>query len=126
MLNNKFVQTAVLVASTLIITPGIEVKPVIAHHGWSEYNNQQTLNLTGVIRNINYANPHVVIQVETSDKKVWQAILAPPSRMQSRGLPQKDLVVGKQVKLVGYPHRNQANEIRAERIIIGDRTIELR
>ncbi|GFE71904.1 DUF6152 family protein [Chroococcus sp. FPU101] len=125
MLLNKFVLTAVLVASTLV-TPGLEVRPVIAHHGWSEYNNQQTLNLTGVIRSINYANPHVVIQVETSDKKVWQAILAPPSRMQSRGLPQKDLAVGGQVKLVGYPHRSQANEIRAERIIIGDRTVELR
>lgn len=46
--------------------------------------------------------------------------------MQSRGLPQKDLVVGEQVKLVGYPHRSQANEMRAERITIGDRTIELR
>jgi hypothetical protein len=126
MLKNKFVQTAVLVASTLIITPLLEVKPIMAHHGWSEYNNQQTLNLAGVIRSVNYGNPHVVIQLETSDKKVWQAILAPPSRMQSRGLPQKELVVGKQVKLVGYPHRSQTNEIRAERIIIGDRTVELR
>jgi hypothetical protein len=126
MLKNKFVFTAVLVASTLVVIPLLEIEPVIAHHGWSEYNNKQTLNLTGVIRSINYGNPHVVIQVETSDKKVWQAILAPPSRMQSRGLPQKDLTVGGQVKLVGYPHRSQANEMRAERLIIGERTVELR
>lgn len=122
---NKFVLTAALVASTLAL-PILEVNQVLAHHGWSEYNNKQTFNLTGVIRSINYDNPHVMIQVETSDKKVWQAVLAPPSRMQSRGLAQKDLVVGGQVKLVGYPHRSQTNEMRAERIMIGERTVELR
>lgn len=77
MLKNKFVLTAALVVSTLV-SPILDVNRALAHHGWSEYNNRQTLNITGVIRRINYDNPHVMIQVETSDKKVWQAILAPP------------------------------------------------
>jgi hypothetical protein len=114
------------IATLALTTPFLEIVPVTAHHGWSEYNSEKTLNLTGVVKNVTYGNPHATIQLETADKKVWQAILAPPSRMQSRGLPQKDLVVGQSVKLVGYPHRNRANEIRAERITVGDRTVELR
>jgi hypothetical protein len=30
------------------------------------------------------------------------------------------------VKLVGYPHRSNANEMRAAQITVGDRTVELR
>lgn len=114
------------IAALAFTSPLLTIVPVTAHHGWSEYNNNKTLSLTGVVKSVTYGNPHATIQLETADKKVWQAILAPPSRMQSRGLPQKNLVVGQSVKLVGYPHRNRANEIRAERITVGDRTVELR
>jgi hypothetical protein len=36
------------------------------------------------------------------------------------------LQVGQQVRLVGYPHRTDVNEMRAERITIGKQTVELR
>ncbi|MEA5500818.1 DUF6152 family protein [Limnoraphis robusta Tam1] len=97
-----------------------------AHHGWSEYNQQETLNVTGTIRSMGYENPHVVIEVETANNQVWRAVLAPPSRMQNRGLPQSDLKVGETVQLVGYPHGSESRELRAERIIIGEKTVELR
>ncbi len=51
---------------------------VVAHHGWSEYDNNGTLNLTGQIQTVSYQNPHVTIQIETKDGE-WLAVLAPPS-----------------------------------------------
>jgi hypothetical protein len=125
MLKKKFAQITVTVASLVMFT-AVSADLVAAHHGWSEYNNRQTLNLTGQIRKVSYGNPHTTIQLQTSDRKVWQVILAPPSRMQNRGLSQKALQVGQTVRLVGYPHRSESNEMRAERIIIGERTVELR
>ncbi|MBF2026068.1 MAG: hypothetical protein IGS48_04775 [Oscillatoriales cyanobacterium C42_A2020_001] len=107
--------------ATITATP-----PAIAHHGWSEYNDKQTLNLTGKIRSIRYDNPHTVIELEASDKKVWTAVLAPPSRMQRRGLPENALKVGETVRLVGYPHQSDQREMRAERITVGQKTVELR
>lgn len=117
----------VLAVVTTSIVTSLAIRPneATAHHGWSEYNNQQTLNLAGEIRSVSYANPHVTIQLQTA-KKVWSAVLAPPSRMQRRGLPAEGLRVGQKVRVVGYPHRSESNEMRAERIIIGDRTVELR
>lgn len=97
-----------------------------AHHGWNEYNNQQTLNITGEIQNVSYTSPHTTIVLKTDDNKVWQAVLATPARMVRRGLPQRALQVGQRVKLVGYAHRTDTDEMRAERILIGDRTVELR
>ncbi|KAM3112972.1 DUF6152 family protein [Phormidesmis sp. 146-33] len=107
--------------ATLIETPEAE-----AHHGWSEFNDKQTLNLTGRIRSVGYDNPHAVIELEASDKKVWRAVLAPPSRMQRRGLPKNALKVGQIVRVVGYPNRSDSREMRAERIMIGQKTVELR
>jgi Family of unknown function (DUF6152) len=115
---------AIVTVTTAII--GIDVPHAVAHHGWSEYNDKQTLNLTGKIRSVGYDNPHGIIELETSDKKVWRAVLAPPARMQNRGLPPNALKVGETVRLVGYPNRSDSQEMRAERIIMGQKTVELR
>ena len=96
-----------------------------AHHGWSGYDSATVLNLTGPIERVSYVNPHVEIDVK-ADGKTWTAILAPLFRMQARGLPEQSLKVGERVTLVGYQHRDKKNELRAERIIVAGKTVELR
>lgn len=125
MLKKSFVQAA-LTAATIATFLASGTENASAHHGWSEYNNEQTLNLTGEIQNVKYDNPHTTIEVKTDDNKVWQAVLAPPARMQRRGLAQSALQVGQQVRLIGYPHRTETSEMRAERITVGKQTVELR
>lgn len=121
---NKFVQTFFAVASAILFTAA-GAEQASAHHGWSEYDSNQSISLTGQIQSISYDYPHVVVQVTTADQS-WLAVLAPPSRMQARGLPQDALQVGQTIDLVGYPHLEEANEMRAERITAGNQTVELR
>lgn len=101
---------------------------VLAHHGWSEYDETKTLNLTGVIRESSYESPHGTIRLELSGENVatWHCILAPPSRMTRRGLSAEMLKVGTTATVVGYPHRKDAGEMRAERITVEGKTVELR
>ncbi len=98
---------------------------VSAHHGWSEYDNSRELRLTGVIKAAGYEHPHGHIQLETPGK-TWQAVLAPPSRMEARGLTQTMLKTGNTATVVGYANRSKPDEMRAERIIIDGKTVELR
>jgi hypothetical protein len=100
----------------------------LAHHGWTGYDEKNTLNLTGVIREAGYENPHgfVKLQVDNGKGKTWMAVLAPPTRMESRGLSRDQLKVGATATVVGYPHRTTTDELRAERIIINGKTTELR
>jgi hypothetical protein len=109
-----FVLAATLASST-----------ALAHHGWSEYDSTRELTLTGTIQEAGYEHPHGFVHL-TVDGKRWVAVLAPPSRMENRGLPRADLVPGAKVTLVGYANRNKPDEMRAERITIGGRTVELR
>ena len=97
----------------------------ILHHGWSSYDQKKVLNLKGEIIEYSYDNPHGMLKFKADDK-TWTVVLAPPSRMQSRGLQESMLKKGVQATVVGYPHIKVRDEMRAERITIGDKTTELR
>ncbi|MGI8835719.1 MAG: DUF6152 family protein [Pyrinomonadaceae bacterium] len=112
----------------VVLVTCVTTSSVFAHHGWSSYDASKTLNFTGVIRESNYSNPHGMIRLQVDGKngKVWLVVLAPTSRMSARGLSQAMLKVGTTVTVVGYPHRERADEMRAERITIDRKTVELR
>ena len=97
---------------------------VAAHHGWTGYQEKET-QLTGTIAATSYENPHGQVDLNVDGKR-WQIVLAPPSRMQARGLQREMLKVGAQATVVGYIHKTTPTELRAERITIGDKTTELR
>lgn len=97
----------------------------LAHHGWSGYDASQTLTLTGKVAAVDFTYPHATIRLEAQGK-TWVAVLAPPYRMENRGLPGDNLKAGMTVTVVGYPHREDAAEMRAERIVVGEKTVELR
>ena len=96
-----------------------------AHHGWSEYDSSKMMTLTGVIKESGYEHPHGHVSLDTQGK-VWHVVLAPPSRMENRGLPAADLKTGNKVTVVAYPNRNKPDEARAERITVNGKTVELR
>lgn len=97
----------------------------LAHHGWSEYDSTKTLKLAGKIVEAGYEHPHGFVRLEVPGK-TWLCVLAPPSRMESRGLPKGALKPGVQATVEGYANRGKPEEMRAERITVGGKTIELR
>jgi hypothetical protein len=97
----------------------------LGHHGWSEYDTAKTLKLTGKILESGYVHPHGHIRFQAPGK-AWNVILAPPSRMENRGLEKGMLKPGATVTVEGYANREKPEEMRAERIIVNGKTIELR
>lgn len=96
-----------------------------AHHGWSEYDAGQPLQLVGAIQESGYVHPHGFTRLKTADK-TWLVILAPPTRLENRGVSKEMLAPGSHISVYGYPNRNNPDELRAERITIGEKTTELR
>jgi hypothetical protein len=109
-----------LTALTLIVSTS-----AFAHHGWSEYDAGSTLQLTGQIEDSGYSHPHGFLRLKTAEKS-WLVVLAPPTRMENRGLSQEMIKPGRSVTVVGYPNRSKPEEMRAERIIVDSKTTELR
>jgi hypothetical protein len=96
-----------------------------AHHGWSSYDETKPLTADGTVKASSWANPHGTATVE-ADGRTWEVVLAPTSRMQARGLTEAMIAPGTRVRVHGYAHKKVANEMRAERITVGDKTVELR
>ena len=113
-----FTSLTTLAVAVLLVTP------LAAHHGWTGYQEKET-TLSGTITAAGYENPHGFVDLNV-DGKTWRVVLAPPSRMQSRGLQREMLKVGEKATVLGYVHKSIATELRAERITIGNRTTELR
>ena len=114
-----------MLSGTLALAVALAPASLLAHHGWSSYHEDKPLTVDGVITASTYGNPHGTAKVQT-DGKTWDVVLAPTSRMQARGLTEKMLEKGTKAKILGYQHKQHANEMRAERITIDGKTIELR
>jgi len=99
--------------------------PAFAHHGWAGYDESKLVRIEAKVEEPRYANPHGEIWL-TQGKKRWHVLLAPVTRMEARGLAEGDLKAGTKVRVEGYQNTADANELRAERIIVNGKTVELR
>jgi hypothetical protein len=97
----------------------------VLHHGWANYDQTKPFDGSGTITESTYENPHASIKLKTKDK-TWTVILAPVSRMEARGVTADMVKKGATVRVVAYPHKEVKDEMRAERIFVGDKKFELR
>ena len=97
----------------------------LAHHGWGSYDAANPITVSGPILTSKFENPHATITVKGADK-VWTVTLAPTFRMLNRGASAEMVRPGKIVSAFGYPSTVERDEMRAERITVDGKTIELR
>jgi hypothetical protein len=98
---------------------------LLAHHGWGSYDAKSPVTVTGKILTSVYENPHATLTVQAPDK-VWTVTLAPTSRMRNRGALPELIKVGNEITAIGYPSTVEKDELRAERITVNGKTIEMR
>lgn len=103
----------------------VAIPSALAHHGWSTYDPAKVMTLEGPILKSAFEFPHGEMILKGQGKE-WTVVLAPPSRMRTRGLTAEELAVGKTAKVEGYPLKNGEPEMRAERITVAGKTVELR
>ncbi|MBN6151977.1 hypothetical protein JR065_16655 [Xanthomonas sp. AmX2] len=99
--------------------------PASAHHGWSSYDAQRPLRFSAQLQSVQYRNPHAEVEVMYEGKR-WNVVLAPIARLSARGLSEQQLTVGKTIDIEGYPRSDGAPELRAERVTVDGKVIELR
>ena len=109
------------IVAAVLLAPGL----ALAHHGWSEYDSSKPLKLTGRILESGYEHPHGYVKLDSAGK-IYSVVLAPPSRMEFRGLTKEALKAGASVSIEGYANRGKPEEVRAERITANGKTVELR
>jgi hypothetical protein len=107
---------ATLAGVVLVATVFASSHPVLAHHGWSGYLDEQ-FEITGTLQTqVSLAGPHATAKVLV-DGKVWDVVLAPAARTERAGLKEGVIPAGAQVTASGHRHRDANKlEIKTERL----------
>jgi hypothetical protein len=92
---------------------------------WPAYDLTKQQKLTGVIKEVSYHGAPPMMKLDVAGK-LTSVILAPPARMEFRGLSDDALKAGVTASVVAYPSKQIKDEVRAETITIGRQTTELR
>ena len=104
---------------------GLAAGGALAHHGWGSYDPAKRFTIASPVERLAWQNPHVHIHVQHQGA-AWEAVLAPPFRMEARGLSPELIKGGTRVEVEGYPSTQHPHEMRAERITVAGKTYELR
>jgi Family of unknown function (DUF6152) len=110
----------VLAAGAVLVAGG-----ALAHHGWGSYDAAKPFTIRGQVETLRWQNPHVHVDVKHQGA-TWEAVLAPPFRMEARGLKPDMIKAGTMVALEGYALTRIEREMRAERITVNGKAVELR
>ena len=98
---------------------------VSAHHGWSEYRDEQ-FEITGTLATpVSLAGPHATAQIQVNDE-LWDLVFAPSSRTAQAGLTDDAVPVGATVTASGHRHLDDATlEVKTERLTWNDTVFDV-
>ena len=109
--SHRSVSLLAIAVASLLIAPALS-----AHHGWSNYSNEE-FTLTGAVdTSVSYAGPHATMRLR-ADGQVWNIVLSAGNRVAAAGLKEGMIPVGSQVTVEGHRHRDpKVFEVKTERV----------
>jgi hypothetical protein len=97
--------------SPLVLTAVVFVaQPALAHHSFAPFDLTRDITLVGTIKEVQFTNPHVWLQVMVKDDKgpetEWSIEAGAPGMLLRTGWKPSTLKRGDAVTVVAHPARN--------------------
>jgi hypothetical protein len=99
--------------------------PAAAHHSFAIYDMEQDIHFEGVVETLKMRNPHMALTLKVTKDDGTTGIVnfvegAPANMIVRMGLDPADIAVGKSIKAVGAPRRDDPNAYFLKAIILPD------
>ena len=113
---------AFLVSAGLVVV-GV---PLLAHHSEAaEYDANKPVKVTGVVKKVEWTNPHIWFYVEGKDEvsgvaAVWGFSGAAPNGLRRRGITRDSLKVGDTVKVQGIRAKDGSANAASKGVTFSD------
>ena len=109
-----------IVAGTLATVPF----SAAAHHSMSEFDRGVVTEVTGVVSRISWTNPHILLEVTSTDKNgvksVWHLEGGAVSAQRRRGLTADRIAVGDVVRVAGFPSTRRDRYLQVNHVLLPD------
>ena len=99
-------------SATAVLAVGVATVPgsAVAHHAASMFDRERTIELTGAVREFQWTNPHIWIQVEVANESgeidEWSVEGGVPNRLYRAGWRPTSFEPGDEVTIRGFPMRD--------------------
>jgi hypothetical protein len=112
-------------AVSTVLVALITVPPVVAHHSFAtEYDRAKPVSVTGVVKKVEWRNPHIWFYVDVKDglgrTVTWGFSGGPPAFLERQGIPRDVLKIGDVVKVEGFRARDGSNNASGGRVTFPD------
>ena len=99
--------------------------PVSGHHSEAaEYDASKPVKVTGVIKKVEWQNPHVWFYVDVKDESgkvtTWGFSAAPPGALLRRGITKDNLPIGATINVTGSRARDGSNNASSHSVTFED------
>ena len=116
---NKLLNGLLVAALTAVAVPAA------AHHSFAIYDMTQNIEFDGVVETLKMRNPHMAMTLTVTNpdgtKKTINFVEGAPANMIVRmGLNPADVAVGKPIKAIGAPRKDDPNAYFLKAIILPD------
>ena len=103
----------------------LAVSPAVAHHSFAtEYDRTKPVSVTGVVRKVEWRNPHIWFYVDVKDARgavtTWGFSGAPPAFLMRQGISKDAMKTGDVVKVDGFRARDGSNNASGGRVTFAD------
>jgi hypothetical protein len=124
--NMKSVLTSLIFFASLLLASS----PILAHHGFSAYDQTKPVTLTGVVTQFEFVNPHIQIYFDVKNEKAevqhWGIELATPAILARRGWSSKVLKPGDEITATCFRAKNGSNTMaRCTKLVRGGEELSL-
>jgi hypothetical protein len=113
-----------IVLALLVCT--LSAAPLLAHHGYANYDTDHKVTLKGTVTRWVWSNPHILVQLDVADENGhvahWTVESENPSTLIRSGWNDKSLKVGDQVTITALPVKNGNPVGRIIDVLLADGT----
>jgi hypothetical protein len=89
----------------------LSVGSMIAHHGYAEYDRNALVSLEGTVKQVVWANPHVVLKLETQTKGEYSVEWGAVFQLARTGITAVPVKEGDRLIVTGSINRNPEKRI---------------
>jgi hypothetical protein len=96
-----------------------------AHHSTAMYNTQNPITISGVVKKLEWTNPHAFVYLEVKDEKSgkvteWEVEMMSLNHLRSYGWTSKTVKAGDVLSATGAPAKSGAPSMIANRMKLPD------
>jgi len=119
-------KTAILCAAVL---SALLANGASAHHSFAMFDNQQEKTVSGTLKELQWTNPHIWVQVLVPDQSTGKAVEwsiegSSPNNLVRKGWSRNSMKVGDKVVVVIHPLKNGDNGGSLVKVTVNGQTLD--